>query len=761
MTEYTGKPDRNEMLALLAIFNQGRLAEAEAAALSMTEKYPEESFGWKVLGVVYKQAGMNEAALFHMQKAVELAPNDAEAHSNLGLALQGFGRLDESEKCCRCAIDIRPEFAEAHYNLGNILKELGRLSDAEISLKRAIEIRPRYPDALGNLGFVLCAQGRLDEAEEAYRCAIDIHPDFAGAHYNLGTTLQAMGRVAEAQASYRRAIEISPAANAYYNLGVTLHEMGRYPEAETCFRKTLEIEPDHAGAYNNLGATLLGLHRFSDAEACFRRAIEIRPDFAEAHGNFGNVLQDLGRLAESEAAYRKALEIKPDFAEALSNLGIVLCHLGDVRAGIECSLEALKIEPEISSALGNLIFFMDLVPGYITVEQQAERKKWAALHADPLPKRKKHCNDTNPERILRIGYVSADFNDHSAANGFSSLLGKFDRSSFEVYAYSNSWKADHLTELFRKEVSVWREIAGLGDEEVADLVERDAIDILVDLSGHTGGNRLLVFARKPAPIQVSMMGYPTGTGMKAMDAILVDEVVVPPEESVLYAEEVRYLPCVIGYSAKRDYPGVNAPPLLANGFVTFGSFNRLVKISDETFALWGRVLSALPESRMILKTGELDDEGARARVLEHFEKAGVSRDRITLLGKTPWLEHVRVYNRVDLVLDPFPHGGGVTTLESIQMGVPVVTLRYPTFAGRASASILATLGLTEWIAESQDDYVRIAVEKSRDLAALSALRGKLRPLFERSLLGDPDYYLRAAEKEYRALWRKWCLRDRP
>ena len=293
------------------------------------------------------------------------------------------------------------------------------------------------------------------------------------------------------------------------------------------------------------------------------------------------------------------------------------------------------------------------------------------------------------------------------------------------------------------------------------MIREDRIDILVDLSGHTTGNRLLVFARKPAPLQITAWGYATGTGMRAMDVFFTDPVMVPPQDKQYFSEEIRYLPSVVGSFFTHRFPDVNNLPALADGNVTFGSFNRLVKVSKITYRAWSKVLLAIPRSRLILKAPELSDPTIQKLVIENFVKEGAVAEQIILLGRTPWYEHMQAYNQVDIALDPFPHGGGVTAMEGLMMGVPVITLRWPTMTGRLSASIMTTLGLSDWIAESQAEYVELAIRKAKDLQSLSALRQQLRSLFSSSVIGDQSAYARAVEKEYRQLWQEWCASQAP
>ena len=713
------EPDAVELNGLGVLYNQGLFQEMEVAARRLTVRFPKYGVGWKALGVALQQQGHNAEALAPLQKAVALLQGDAEAHYNLGNTLKDLDRSDEAEASYRRALQIRPGFADAHNNLGNILNDQDRLDEAETCCRRALEIQPDYAEAHNNLGNTLKDLGRLDEAEASYRRALEVKPDYAEAHSNLGYTLYGQDRFSEAEASCRQALQIKPdLAEAYSNLGNTFREQSRFSEAEASFRRALEIKPDYAAAYSNLGVTFNQQGRVIEAEASYRRALEIKPDYAAAHNNLGNTLHALGRSDEAEVSFRRALEIKPDYAGAHSNL----------------------------------IFVLDMTTGTGTSGLQEERRRWSAIHAAHISPVPSHANLPNPERRLRIGYVSADFKNHSAAYVFGPMLMHFDPSRYEVYAYSNTIKEDSLTQLFQQSVSCWRKIVGVSDEVVAEMIRQDEIDILVDLSGHSAGNRLLVFARKPAPIQVTAWGYIGGTGMKAMDVFFADPVVVPPEEKQFYAEEVRYLPNVVGSLFPYPFPEVNPLPAMAGNGVTFGSLNRLVKISEEAYRVWSQVLLAIPGSRIVLKTGELDNVGMRARVSEHFIRAGVDPERITLLGRTSWRDHVAAFNQIDITLDPFPHGGGVTTLEGLMMGVPVVTLCWPTLVGRLSASILTTLGLTDWIAETPEQYVEIAIRKAQDLSALAELRQQMRRRLTDSIIGDAKAYTGAVEQEYRQLW---------
>jgi protein O-GlcNAc transferase len=537
----------------------------------------------------------------------------------------------------------------------------------------------------------------------------------------------------------------------------TLFAQGRYPEVMSQALTMTERFPLDGFAWTMLGVSLSLMERKADAFIPLQKAVTLLPDNAWAHYNLGVLLKETQRLSEAEVACRRAIELKPDFAEAYSNLGSVFFEMGQLDEAKACHRRALQIKPDFVDAHTNLIFALDLSTSEDVASLQAERKTWGERHASPLFQQRTFSNTLDPERRLRIGYVSADFRHHAASRVFEGMLFYFDRQQYDIFAYSNYSREDALTQRFKQSVTGWRNIVGLSDDAATELIRQDQIDILVDLSGHTAGNRLLVFARKPAPIQITAWGHATGTGMKAIDVFFTDAVMVPPAEQSLYAESVRYLPCTLCYSSDVTLalPSVNTLPALKQPTITFGSFNRLCKITDATITLWSRVLQAVPDSRLILKTTELDDAVIRTRLTERLLRAGIDAQRIALQGRTNWEMYMATYNEIDIALDCFPQSGGITTLDGLLMGIPVVTLRWHNYVGRFSTSIMSTLGLTDWIAESEDAYVALAVSKARDREALAALRSTLRERFKSSVLGDARAYVRIVEGEYRELWRTW------
>jgi len=548
---------------------------------------------------------------------------------------------------------------------------------------------------------------------------------------------------------------------AWLILARALEKQHSFAEQLSVTRQALKLDPNNPEAHFNHGCALRNLGYKQESLAYFRRATEIKPDYAEAWCNLGNALQRVGQPYEALRAYYRGIKLAPNLLDIQLNMGNCYMTIGQHDQALRFYQLAIDIAEASKityiEAYNASQFAKDLVPAQTVETCQADRRLWNAKFADGLREDKPHLNNRDPERGLRIGYVSGDFRGHSAARAFGAVVLNHDRAEFEIFAYSNTkHDADIYTKVFKEGVDHWKDISLLSDQAFADLVRSDQIDILVDLSGHTGANRLLSFARKPAPIQCTGWGYAVGTGLPTMDVFFADPVIVPESERHLYAEEVRYLPCVVGSYWVEEFPEVLELPASVRGNITFGSLNRFAKVTEDTMRLWAKVLLAVPNSVMAFKAGELEEEAHRERVMAVFKALGIPSTRLMFMGGTDWHAHMEVYNEIDIALDPFPHGGGVTTLEALMMGVPVITLRWPTVPGRLSSSILTAMQMTDWIAESQDDYIALAIEKADDLKDLTKTRQGLRARFQASPIGDGPAYCRAVEEHFRQLWRRWC-----
>ncbi len=737
----------------------GQHAEAVASYRRALELKPDFAGAHSNLGNVLKDLGQLAEAMASYRRALELKPDFDQAHSNLGNVLTALGQPVEAAASYRRALELKPDLAEAHNNLGAVLKDRGQLAEAVASCRRALELKPNFAQAHNNLGAVLKDLGNLAEAVASCRRALELKPDFAEAHNNLGGALNDLGQLAEAVACYRRALEIKPDfAQAHNNLGAALKDLGQLAQAAASCRRALEIEPDYAEAHNNLGAALNDLGQSAEAVASYRRALEFKPNFAQAHNNLGAILRDLGHLDDAVASFRRALEFKPNYAEAHNNLGGALKNLGQLAEAMASYRRALELKPDFARAHSNLVLALLYHAGNEAEVIAAELRRWSEQHAVPLaPFIVPHANDRSPDRRLRVGYVSPDLQGHVVGYNLLPLFERHNRQAFEIFGYAQVPQPDAVTGRFRACCDHWCDTGPFTDARLADQVRQDEIDILVDLTLHTAKNRLLVFARKPAPLQVSFAGYPGGTGLEAIDYHLTDPFLESVNPDQVHGPDAPcHLPasfwCYEGLAVERP---VEPLPAMAAGRVTFGCLNNFCKINDRTLQLWAQVMRGVPGSRLLL----LAPKGsARERTLSRFADAGLAADRIEFVDRQPREDYFALYGRIDVGLDTFPYNGHTTSLDSYWMGVPVVTLVGATPVSRAGWSQLSNLGLTELAAETPDDYVRIASQLAGDLPRLAALREGLRERMRRSPLLDGAQFTSGVESAYRTMWRRWCAR---
>jgi predicted O-linked N-acetylglucosamine transferase (SPINDLY family) len=711
------------------------------------------------IAIAHHRAGRVDLAEEVYRRILAVEPDNADALHLLGVAAHQRGEHALAVDYIQRAIALVPEAAASHSNLGNAWLALGKPDEAVACYRRALQRNPGDAETLNNLGSALYACAKLDEAIEAYRQAVAQRPDYAEAHNNLGIALQDRGMVEEAIVACRRSIELRPGdARAHTNLGNAWLRLGKWSEAQAAYRQALERNPGGAAAYDSLGTALSGEGRLAEAVACYEQAMQLAPGFAQAHNNLGNARLAQGRLDAAAACYRKAVELKPDFAEAHNNLGTVCKDQGKLDEALACYRRATELMADYAAAGSNLLYAMLFHPAYDVAALDEAHRNWQTRYAAPLRRSiREPSNDRTPTRRLRVGYVSPDLRDHVVGRNLLPLLRAHDRREIEVFCYSDVTSADAVTGQFQAVSDAWRDIAGMADARVAELVRADAIDILVDLTLHMSGNRLLVFARKPAPVQVTFAGYPGTTGLTAIDYRLTDRCLDPPESDDRHYSErsVRLRDTFWCYDPQTDQPPVGPLPAMARGHVTFGCLNNFSKITAPSVNAWCEVLRRVDRSRITLLA---QPGGHRQELLDRFAALGIGADRISFVEPRPRPEYLALYQAIDVGLDTSPYNGHTTSLDAFWMGVPVVTLVGRTVVGRAGVSQLTNLGLAELAADTPEAFVRIAVELASDLPRLAYLRATLRERMQRSPLMDAPRFARSVEAAFRMMWRAWCER---
>ena len=545
---------------------------------------------------------------------------------------------------------------------------------------------------------------------------------------------------------------------------VELHQLGRLDEAAAHYERALAAAPEDPDALHGAGLLLLQSGATERAIELLRGAAERRPDDPALQHNLAAALGQGGRLSEAIDHYRRAIAIRPNYALAWKNLAVALQGQARLEEAIDAYRRAIALDPSQRGAYSNLLFLLTHSARHSPDEVFAEHRRWAAQYADHhTPERRSDAGrDLDPERRLRIGYVSPDFREHAVAFFVAPLLRAHDRAAVEVTCYANVEHGDAVTERMRGLPDRWRDVWGASDGELAPLVREDGIDILVDLAGHTLHTRLLAFAERPAPVQVSYLGYANTTGVAATDYRISDAVADPEGATeALHIEQLVRLPhCFLSYEPLAGTPQpASRPP--ADGAVAFGSFNKALKLGSEVVVLWARLLQELPRSTLTLKSDAFGDPEAAARFTQAFAAEGVAQDRLRLLPAEASIEaHLARYSEIDVALDPFPYSGATTTCEALWMGVPVVTLQGTTHAGRVSSSLLRAVGLEELVAATPEDYVGVAARLARDDAGRAALRAGLRERMRASPLCDAELSARDLEDAYRAMWRRYVAAGR-
>jgi predicted O-linked N-acetylglucosamine transferase (SPINDLY family) len=639
------------------------------------------------------------------------------------------------------------------------LHQSGDLRAAEEIYREVLRLEPRNADALQLLGLLAHQAGQHQQAVDLISRAIAIRPR-AEFFVNLSQAQRGLGQMSDCLESCRRAVEIDPKIpEAWNNLGTTFKDLNRLREARLAFEKALALRPDYVVAINNLGNTLVEQGEAQYGEAMLRRAIQINPSYAEAYSNLAHLLTRLGRLEESVQLCRRAVALKPQLGPAYSNLGTALHAQGLMDAGNEAYRIGAEMDPNNGPLHENLLGCFNHTTRWSAADSKAAHVAWASRFAEPEIEIPPHTNDRSPEKKLRIGYVSPDLRTHSVTYFLEPILRERDRNAFDVIAFSNTQNPDQTTQRLRDMCDGWHDIRAMSDDELAALIRRERIDILIDLAGHTKGNRLPVFGRKPAPVQVTYLGYAGTSGLSRMDYRITDDVTDPPGMTDDHYTEklIRLQAPFLCYQPPADAPEVAEPPVVKEGFIRFGSFNNAAKIGEETFGLWSRVLTQTANSRLVLKARAMEDPGARNRILDGFARHGITSDRLELIEVGQSLrDHLDAYKVIDIALDTFPYNGTTTTCEALWMGVAVVSRVGNRHVARVGLTLLKSVGLTELSAETDDAFVSTAIAMAGDSPRLSELRRSMRDRMKRSPLTDAAGFTRKFERALREAWRAHC-----
>jgi predicted O-linked N-acetylglucosamine transferase (SPINDLY family) len=779
-------------LAIIAA-QEGDVAEAERLLERQIALKPDYPAGYNNLGLVLQQQNRLTEAIAAHRQAIKCNPNYAEAFLALGNALERQHDLDGAKQSYLSAVAIRPDYAEAHNNLGVLFQAQGRYDEAVSAYRKAIATRPNYAEAEFNLGVLLQQTGQLQAAEAAYQRVITVNPRLAVAHNNLGTVLKDLGQLDAAAAALDRAISLRPDyPEAHYNLATVLREQGRLEVALSCYGRAVALRPDYVDAVNNAGIILGELGRTNEAIGLYQRLVSAAPARADVHNNMGAALLSKSRWEEARGSFQKAIALREDFPEALYNLGNAARELSDLAGAIRAYEHALRLRPDYAEAYCQLIYHRrhacawdsfdaddagmlalvgrgERVPPFFLLttaasagDQLACGRQWAAPIQRDHEAVFKHAPTRRSGRI-RLGYLSGDFHQHATAHLMAELFERHDRGRFEVVGYSygpddGSPMRARLVRAFDRFVDVH----AFSHRQAATAIYEDGVDILIDLKGYTHQARPAIAAQRPAPVQVSYLGFPATMGADFIDYLMIDSFVVPANQQRFFSEKLVHLPgCYQVNDRRREIaqlsPSRQACGLPVDGFV-FCNFNNSYKISPRVFDVWMRLLMAVPGSALwLLRSNELMEENLGVEA----ERRGVDRRRLVFAPILPPADHLARLSHGDLFLDTSPCNAHTTASDALWAGLPVLTCSSSTFAGRVAGSLLHAAGLSELVAQSLEDYEQIALELVRDPDRLSALRCSLKNARTASLLFDLPKLAGHIEAAYDRMWQTWLSQRAP
>lgn len=730
----------------------GRLDQAQQVYHQILAASPNHIEALHYLGILCIQRSQFAQAVEWLKNASDLAPNDPGIHRDLGVALFESGNQQEGLAQCQLAVRINPNNTANHNNLGSLLLKVDALDQAMVCFQNALKIDPNHCQALCNLGNAFQQLNRFNEAVDCYRRYFAINPNSAEIHLNLGLALKSMGDSPSAIAEFETALKIDPRnAVAMRHLADELLSLKRMREVEELCNRALAIDPTNIFMLNNLGIALLEMGRWEEAADNYRKALKIRPDELDFLNNLGIIEYRVGHYDQAAELFNKALATHRADAEILNNLGNVYKDLAQHEKSIECFQKAIEINPQYADAWSNLLLGQLYLPGFNPIEYKKDLSRWNTRMFSGIPRRTAHPNDRSPDRRLRIGFVSPDFKEHPVCRFVIRLLENLDRKAFEIFLYHDTPRFDQITQLIQPLADQWRTTPGLSNEQFDRLIVEDRIDILFDLAAHTGNNRMEVFARKPAPIQVTWLAYCGTTGLPEIEYRLSDRLMDPPGLfDNQYSEKTVYLsPSYWCYQPPENTPA----PICPDFPVVFGNLNNFCKNNAPLLDAFAEILKRVDNSSMILHAQEGEH---RSHTLQFFEAKGVDPSRIRFVRRMPIEEYFALYNQIHIALDPFPFNGGTTSCDAIWMGVPVISkvgINRP--MGRAGKTLLENLGLFKLLADSTEQYIAKAVELACNRSQILTYKQTLRDRMKASPLMDSAAFSAEFDSILRTLWIAW------
>ncbi|CAI0462572.1 unnamed protein product [Linum tenue] len=764
----------------LQMQNMGRLAFDSFAEAVRIE--PHNACALTHCGILYKDEGRLVDAAESYQKALNADPSYKPAAeylaivlTDLGTSLKLSGNVQEGIQKYYEALNIDPHYAPAYYNLGVVYSEMMKYDTALSCYEKAALERPMYAEAYCNMGVIHKNRGDLELAIACYERCLAVSPNFEIAKNNmaialtdLGTKVKLEGDISQGVAYYKKALYYNwHYADAMYNLGVAYGEMLKFDMAIVCYELAFHFNPHCAEACNNLGVIYKDRDNLDKAVECYQLALSIKPNFSQSLNNLGVVYTVQGKMDAAASMIEKAILANPTYAEAYNNLGVLYRDAGNISMAITAYEQCLQIDPDSRNAGQNRLLAMNYIHEGHDDELYETHRDWGRRFMRLYPQSTSWDNPKEPERPLVIGYVSPDYFTHSVSYFIEAPLVYHDYTKYKVVLYSAVVKADAKTNRFREKVlkkgGLWRDIYGIDEKRVAGLVREDNVDILVELTGHTANNKLGTIACRPAPVQVTWIGYPNTTGLPSIDYRITDSLADPPDSKQKHVEDLVRLPgSFLCYTPSPEAGPVSVAPAVSNGFITFGSFNNLAKITPRVLQVWARILCAVPNSRLVVKCKPFCCDSVRQKFLTTLEQLGLEPLRVDLL---PLIllnhDHMQAYSLMDISLDTFPYAGTTTTCESLFMGVPCITMSGAVHAHNVGVSLLSKVGLENLVAKNEDEYVQLALQLASDVDALSSLRMRLRDLMSKSPVCDGANFTLGLESAYRDMWRRYCMGDMP